>query len=312
MAKQPQAIHWFALLALAVMWGSAFALIEIALHDFSPLQITAGRLLMAAIVLYLLMRRAGLQLPRARGDWLMFFAVGISGNALPFFLTSFGQQTVDSGMAGLLMATTPLFVVVLAHFFVPSEPLTFGRIAGFLLGFAGMAVLFGWSGDAGQPSSLGGQLSLLGAAFLFAATAMLVLRAKPYPLLVFSCSVMITSSVLTVAMALYSGEGDWLAWSSASWSSLVAVAGLGVFVTGLPALVYFFLVTEAGAGFQAQTNFLMPIWALILGSLAFGETLEPTTYAAIALIFSGIFVAKRYGASSPVLFLWPYATERKK
>ncbi len=314
-ARSPQPSHWLAIGALTLMWGSAYALIEVALVDLTPLQMTAGRVMVAAVLLYLWLRARGQRLPSGLISWAVLTAVGLLGNALPFFLTSFGQQTVSSGMAGILLATVPLFVVVLAHFFIAEEPLTLGRACGFALGFSGVVVLFGTGGETVLVSGAGlllGKLALLSAALSFALTAILVLRAPRFDLLAYSTGVMITSTLMLIPASLLIDGSPAALFAEPPWAGVASVVALGVFVTGLPALVYFYLVTEVGAGFQAQANFLIPLWAILLGWLAFGETLDPRAYIAMALIFLGLFVVRRFGDGSRILLAWPVFDARRK
>ena len=102
--------------------------------DDGPLASTVIRILLAALALYVYMRLRGHRLPVDRRSWAYFFAMAIVGNALPFFLSTWGQLYIDSGLAGILMAVMPLSVLLLAHWFLPDEPMTRARTVGFLVG----------------------------------------------------------------------------------------------------------------------------------------------------------------------------------
>ena len=134
---------WLLLLALVVLWGSAFGLTDRALTDFSPLQVVTGRLWIGALVLLVTMGSPRGWVPKDRRSWLFLIAMSVFGNVLPFFLISWGQQTVPSGMTGILMAVMPLVVLVLAHFLVPGERMDRFKVAGFGFGFSGIALLTG-------------------------------------------------------------------------------------------------------------------------------------------------------------------------
>ncbi len=134
---------WILLGLLVFMWGTAFGFTRVAVASVPATTLVAGRVAIAALVL-----RAALVLTRrrlpARGRiWLHFFAMASLGTALPFFLISWGQERIDSGLAGILMAVMPLTTLVLAHFFVAGERITGRRLSGFALGFLGIAVLLG-------------------------------------------------------------------------------------------------------------------------------------------------------------------------
>src|SRR4051812_23429337 len=125
------------------MWGSAFMFMKIAVATVPPATLVASRLILAAIILYAVMRARGLRLPPPGRRWLAFIALGVLGNCLPFFLIAWGQQTIDSALAGILISVMPLATMVLAHFFVAGEHLTSRRALGFAIGFAGIVVLMG-------------------------------------------------------------------------------------------------------------------------------------------------------------------------
>jgi drug/metabolite transporter (DMT)-like permease len=135
--------HWLLLFALVVMWGSAFMLTGIAVRAFSPVVLVTVRLVGGAVLLTGLICLRGMPFPRYGRFWLFSLLLAIAGNALPFWLISFGQQRVESGLAGILMGIMPLTTMLLAHFFVGGERLNAVKAAGFALGFAGLVVLLG-------------------------------------------------------------------------------------------------------------------------------------------------------------------------
>ena len=162
---------WVSLLTLVVVWGTAFSFIYLAVQSIPPLSVAAGRIVSAAAVLYLAVRAAGLRLPPPGRIWLHFLLLGIVGNVLPFYLISWGQERVASGVAGILMAMNPLVTLLLAHFFVHGESLSRNRVSGFLLGFAGVAVLMGPGallGIGGEGSDVVRQGAVLGGSLCYA------------------------------------------------------------------------------------------------------------------------------------------------
>ncbi len=136
-------LDWLGLIALVIMFGSAFMFTKLAVQEFSPAIVAAGRIIIAAIILLLIALLRKESFGFLRNTWLLIIALAITGDCLPFYLISWGQQTVDSSIAGILMAVMPLTTIVLAHFFVVGEPLTTNRVVGFLLGFLGILVLLG-------------------------------------------------------------------------------------------------------------------------------------------------------------------------
>jgi len=141
MPRVPHSGDWISLLALTALWGSAFLLNEIALASFTPSILVAGRIFVAVGLIYGYLRVTGGSLPGPGRAWWPMFVLALFGNVLPFHLVAWSQQYIDSSLAGVLMAVMPLFVLTLAHFFVPGARLTPFRAAGFVVGFAGVVVI---------------------------------------------------------------------------------------------------------------------------------------------------------------------------
>ena len=144
----PGVINWLRIAFIAMIWGSAFMMVRIALRDFEPLTVAAGRITIAAIALYCLMRWRGIALPSFNNIalWRIVLLVGLLSSAIPFALLSWGQQHVPSAFAGMTMAALPIFVLPLAHFFVPGERIFLSKLVGFGVGFLGAVLLIGTSG----------------------------------------------------------------------------------------------------------------------------------------------------------------------
>jgi len=143
-AQRPMtALEWGMLLALATVWGGSFFFNEVALRELPVFTVVVGRVALAAIVLLAVLRLRAERLPRGGRIWAAFACMGLMNNALPFSLIVWGQQHIASGVASILNAATPLFTVLLAHVLTRDERMTGGKIAGVLIGFAGVAVMIG-------------------------------------------------------------------------------------------------------------------------------------------------------------------------
>ena len=143
MAQKSHPLDWLILTALVVAWGSSFAMTKIAVTHLDAAWVMALRLTVAAVILapYALLNGHTLAAPWRM--WGKFTWLGFIGHAAPFFLITWGTHFVSSGISGLLMGAVPLFLLVLAHFFLADERLTVPKVAGFLMGFAGITVLIG-------------------------------------------------------------------------------------------------------------------------------------------------------------------------
>lgn len=289
----PGARDWLLLIALASMWGTAFLFIDVAVAEIPPATVVAGRLSVAAAVLLVGMWAMGRRLPAPGRIWLHFLALGCVGNAAPFLLISWGQQRIDSGAAGLLMGVMPLATLLLAHLFVAGERLTRRRIAGFSLGFAGVAVLVGPEArDAlgGDENDTARQAAVLAGALCYAANTVIASRLPPQtPALQSStCSLLLASGVM-VPVSFFQDAPMALSPGPAAVASVIA---LGVVATALATVVYFAAVARVGPTFVAQINYLIPVIALAAGAAVLGEPVGSRSLAALALIIMGIGFAQ--------------------
>ena len=270
------------------MWGTAFAFIRLAVESVTPLQVAAGRIVLAAVVLCAALRLAGLHFPAPGRVWLHFLLLGIVGNAVPFYLISWGQQTVPSGVTGILMGTNPLVTLVLAHFWVRGEAMTRIRLAGFAVGFAGVVVLMGPDAMRAIGSDLARQAGILAGALCYAANTILARRMPETDPLVASACVLLVASAVIVPAALVVPGGE----TAPSGASLFAVAWLGLVPTAAATILYFRIVNSAGPTFLSLVNFPVPVLAVLTGALIYGEQPGARVLLALALILSGIAVTQ--------------------
>ncbi len=277
------------LLGLTVMWGSAFMLTKIAVAGIAPDLVATGRLLVSSLLLvptaFLLAKRPAPS-PRL---WRFLLLIAVFGYALPFSLVSWGQRFIDSGLAGILMAVMPLATLSLAHFFVPGERLTPYRVGGFLLGFAGVAVLMGpaaWSGIADGQTQLVPMLAVLGGAFSYAVSSILARLRPTSDALYTGAATTSLAALMMLPAALSSLSVEVPPMPSAG--QITAVLVLGVVSTALAAIFYFRLVKSAGPAFVSQLNYLIPLWAVGCGILFLGERPEAKHLHGLGLILAGI------------------------
>ena len=290
--------EWGLLLTLVALWGSSFMLVRVSLDAFTPVAVTAGRLLIGAGVLGLVLALTRWRLPVSTRAWIFFLAMAVVGNALPFFLIAWGQQDIPSGLTGILMAVMPLVVLLLAHFLVAGERLTRRRLLGFVLGFIGVLVL---TGPEARAALLGGeaafvsQLAVLGAAVCYGVAAIIARRGPALNPVVTAAAVLSIAGILVGAWLLSVGLRAGAAAAVHEPLALapgMALLALGALSTGLATVVYFSLVARAGPTFLSLINYLIPVWAVLLGALALGERLPGRAFAALALILVGVVIAR--------------------
>ena len=281
------------LLALTVMWGSAFLMTKVAVESLPPSLVVAGRMVVASAVLLALAVFWLRRLQSGGRAWTFFVLIAFFGNALPYSLISWGQSFIDSGLTGILMAVMPLFTLGLAHFFIPGERMNFFRALGFVFGFIGVIVLMG-------PESLLGlaevdetfvpMLAVLAGAVSYAVSAILSRLRPDDDAFGAALATTLLATLMVVPVGLDSGELG--ATLQGSMLALLAVAGLGVFSTAAAAVVYFRLVARAGPGFISQLNYLIPVWAVVIGALFLDEQPQMNHLYALALILGGILVTQ--------------------
>ncbi len=296
---RPSAADWLLLFLLVVLWGSAFGLADIALDGFSPLQLVTGRLWIGAAFLMALVALRGQPIPREPRAWVAIIIMSVLGNALPFFLITWGQQRIPSGLTGILMAVMPLVVLVLAHFLVPGERLNRWRALGFALGFAGIVILTGpeaLGALRGEGTALLSQLAILGGAVCYGLNLIVARRSPPLPAGVVAGWVVLCSAVLATIATAWTGP----LWPrDAGTGPTLSVVALGVLSTGVATVIFFRIVAEAGATFLSLINYLIPVWAVMLGAAVLQETLPIKSIIALGVILFGVLASQR-GQHRPV------------
>jgi drug/metabolite transporter (DMT)-like permease len=283
------ATEWALLLVLAVLWGGSFFFGKVALATFPPLTLVALRTGLAALALLVFLALRGIALPRSATAWGRYLVMGLLNNAIPFALINWGQTQIDSGLAAILNATTPLFTVLIAHLVAADERLTRNRIAGVALGFAGVVVMIGPSALRGLGLAGFGKLAVVGAAASYACAGLYGRRLKRLPPVANACGMLVASSLVMLVVALVvDGPAGFARGLTAGTPIWGAVAGLAVLSTALAYIVYFRLLATAGATNLLLVTFLIPVSALLLGGIVLGERPDWTSFAGMALIFLGL------------------------
>lgn len=292
MSVRRSATDWALLIALVAMWGSAFMFIKIGVASVPPATMVAARLAISALILVAVIRTLGLRLPPPGRIWAAYFILAMVGNAVPFFLITWGQQVVDSALAGILMAMMPLTTLVLAHFFVAGEPMTRAKLAGFTLGFAGIVALIGpaaLTDLGGSALQIVSQLAVLCAALCYAANSVLARLVVRGDFLVASAGTLLLASAVMLPVAVVINRPWTLAPST---SSAAAIVWLGIGPTAIATICYFRLISSAGPTFMSLVNYLSPMVAVFCGVTLLGEHPGAEAYTALALIFSGIALSQ--------------------
>jgi drug/metabolite transporter (DMT)-like permease len=283
-----QPIDYLLLLLLSAIWGSSFLFIKLAVATIPPMTLVAARLGLAALALLLFLAATGRWLPRDRGIWLRFLFVGAAGNVVPFFLINWGEVTVDSSLAAILLAANPLVTVLLAHGFTLDERLTPMKFLGVAVGFGGIVVLVGPDALAGIGREVVSQLAIVGAACCYAAITIYVRRSRliRLPPALNAAGVMVAATAVALPLALIV-DRPWEL-PAPSTTSLLALVVLALLCSSAAFLILYRLLATTGATFVSLLNYMAPVFGVCWGALLLGEPLDLDTLGALGLIMIGL------------------------
>src|SRR4051794_4689805 len=280
--------EWSMLLTMSVLWGGSFFFVGIAVKELPPLTIVLLRVGLAAVMLCLMLRMFGLRFPGGRRAWAAFLAMGLLNNVIPFCLIVWGQTKIASGLAAILNAATPLFTVLVAHAFTPDEKLTGNRLAGVLVGLAGVVVIIGPNAFQGIADGVLADVAVLGAALSYAFAGVFGRRFARMGIapMMTAAGQVIASTVMLLPLALFIDRPWTLPVPSAATS--LAILGLAMLSTALGYVLYFRILATAGATNLLLVTFLIPVSAILLGALVLSERLSAQHFFGMALIGAGL------------------------
>ena len=280
--------EWALLLILSVLWGGAFFFSKVALAEVPPLTVVLARVGLAALALAIYLRVIGAKIPRSKEVWLAFFGMGLINNLIPFSLIFWGQTQIASGLASIINATTPVFSILVAHFLTADEKMNGNKIAGIALGIAGVAVLMGPRALLNDGPPLIAMLACLAAALSYGFASVFGRRFKRMnvaPAVVAFGQVTATTLMMIPIVALI--DAPWnLAMPSAV--TFCALASLALLSTALAYVIFFRILSGGGALNVSLVTLLIPVSAILLGSLILHERLEANHFGGMALIALGL------------------------
>lgn len=274
------------LLLLALIWGSSFMFIEIALDDLSPAATMTGRLLFASAALGgILVARRGFR--QAIGCLRDFgragIVLGVISTALPFWLIAWGQTRIDSGIAAIANASMPIFVALLAIRYAPHERVTGMRAFGLVLGIVGVGVLVGVDPAGGWAGAVGTMAVVLASISYAAGSLYSQDKLGDSSGLLVSTASAVWGLVVILPFGIAQGPG-----AMPGWEAIAAVAALGLGGTALGLLMYLRLLEDHGSSKASLVVYLLPVVALFYGSLLLDEPVRLTALVGLALILGGV------------------------
>jgi drug/metabolite transporter (DMT)-like permease len=271
------------LLAISVIWGASFLFIKVAVRDLTPATLIFGRLGLAALTLAAIAPFAvGARetLVQFRANWRWLAVVALVNTAIPFWLLSWGETKIQSGLASILQAAVPIFNALLAFAFFREMRVTGLKLLGVVVGFVGVALLVG-----AQPEGkVLGALAVVGMALGYGIGGLLLGRHLRHvePLVVALASTVI-SALIAAPVGIVQARG-----ASIGWKAVASVVVLGVLGTGIAYLIWFALIRNAGPAYAALCTYLIPPIALAYGAIFLGEHFGVSAFLALVVILAGV------------------------
>jgi len=279
------------LLLLGTIWGSSYLFIKITVADVPPLTLVAGRLTLAAVILWVIMAASRRAMPRRRSLWGAYTVMGFFSGTLPYALISWGEQYISSGLAALLQATMPIFTVLMAHLAIREERLTVASVLGVAVGFAGVAVLMLPDLRQGLHASLWGQAAIVASSASYAGAAVFArLRLRGQSPMASTTGQLTMGAVLTLPLALLVDRPFHLSPSPQAWWAWLGLILLG---TVIAYIIYYAIIERTSATFVSMVTYIIPVNGLLLGALVLKEALTLNVLVSAALILIGVMLVRR-------------------
>ncbi len=280
--------HWIVFIALGIIWSSSFLWIKIAIAEMGPNTLVAYRVLFGLLfgIVVIIAQRA--QPPRILKEWTPLLVLGITNIAIPFFLISWGEKTIDSGVASILDATVPLFTILAAHFMLHDDKMTMPKVLGLLLGFVGVVILM--SKDIGASAgSVLGQIAVIVASIFYAGSSIFARKYTEGTQGIFRSVGPLVSATAVMWIASFFFEAPIkvpdqpMIWIALLW--------LGVFGSGVAFVMLYYLIHEIGPTRSTMVTYLFPLGGVTLGVLFLHEQLTWEVAVGAILILASLVVA---------------------
>lgn len=279
--------NWGLLFLLSLLWGSSFFFYKILVAVLPPVTVVLGRVGIAGVALNLALLAAGQRLPADRALWGRFLVSGLLNNVIPFILIAWGETRISSGMASILNATTPIFMVVVAHFLTQDDRLTAGKVLAVIVGFVGVGVLVGPDALAGNSEAVG-ELAVATAAFVYAFAAVYSRRFKGLTPLLAATGQISAATLILLPLSL-AIDRPWH-YPMPGWNIWASFAAIALANTAFAYLIYYKLLARAGVTFISLCTFIIPPLALLLGAVALHESITTGALIGMAVIALGLAV----------------------
>jgi drug/metabolite transporter (DMT)-like permease len=286
MTTRPTTRDWLLFGLISLFWGSSYLFIKIGVQTLQPFTLIALRLFFGVLILAAALRISRAPIPRDRATYGKLVVMAVFNIVVPFSLITWGEQYIDSSLATILQAVTPLATIVIASLVLTEEAITVNRLVGLIIGFGGVIVLISHGLSGGRGDSILGEVAILGASVSYAAGNVFV-RARMrghHPTVPAFFQVGIALLIVSVLVVVFESPVQ-LPTTNEAW---FAVIWLGVFGSSLAYLIYFRLVHVLGPTRLSLITYVMPIVGIVLGFAVLGETIDLQTLLGTAIILGGV------------------------
>ena len=283
------------LLLLIVMWGSSFAALKVSLETIPPLWVMSLRLVIGCLTIttfFLILRK---NLPLTLDFWKWSLIIGFLGFSVPFSIISWGTQFIPSSLVAILMGANPIITLILAYFFLADNTLTIRMVIGVFLGLLGIILLIGFgniNADLYKAEFIYGQLAVLAGTFSFALASILLKNLPQEHSFERTLGSLICGSIIGLFLAYFFSNSS-LEIHEISIKSAVSLTLLGIFSTGIASVIWFKVIALKGPVFLALVNYLIPVWALILGIFLLNERINFIVGFGLIFITIGIWLIEK-------------------
>ena len=288
---------WAAFWLVALIWGSSFLLIRIGVSELSPFQVVFIRTGIAAVGVNIVLLLLGKRMPLNPKKLFPLIVIGIGNTTIPFALITWGEVTIDSGLAAVLQSSAAFFTMLLAHFAFTDERLSLKKIVGLSLGFIGVVTLASrsWASGTLVINELTGALAVVLASLFYAVFTIYSrkqINARYEPIVVSAGAMTFAaiSSGIAMILAPYFNGQPAVMLSEVSPNVLLAIGLLGLINTFVAYLLFYWVVQQLGAGRASMVTYVVPAVGLILGVIILNEPLDWQIVVGALLIFAGIAV----------------------
>jgi drug/metabolite transporter (DMT)-like permease len=280
--------HWLVFILLGAIWSSSFMWIKIAVQEVGPITLVAFRVLFGLLFGVVVIFIQRVQLARSFREWSPLLLLGITNVAIPFFLISWGEQSIDSAVAAILDATVPLFTILIAHYLLHDDKMTLSKVLGLLIGFAGVVILM--SKDIGASfGSIPGQLAVVLACAFYAGSAVFARKTtEDTPGILRSAGPLISATVVMWLATFFVESPVKIPQLGITW---IALLFLGILGSGLAFVLSYYLIHEIGPTRTSMVTYLFPLGGVILGVAFLNEELSWQLLVGGVLIIASLAVA---------------------